>query len=230
MCKTFFDVRAFGGVMSTGRGDDSDGDVEAVEGRGEPTEKKGGKGKKAGRTSLSCGKVHGPVQITFAESIDPVQIERNAITRAARVNEEEREGGAGKMGMKYTIPYALYRFKGTITPPYAKLSGFNDADLVVLVEAIKNMYSFDASSARPEMGVVGFYLFKHSSQLGNCPPIRVFNSVQVSRHAEEATPARAYSDYEVALPAAGSLGKKGLTMTVMVHEWDSSKEGTTIEL
>ena len=62
-----------------------------------------------------CGIVKGPVQITFAKSISPINIQDISITRQARTTEERTETGETEMGRKSVIPYALYRAEGYIS-------------------------------------------------------------------------------------------------------------------
>ena len=59
MCETFFDIRAFGAVMSTG---------------------------------VNCGQVRGPIQLTFARSIDAVVPMDVSITRVAITSWKTRLG------------------------------------------------------------------------------------------------------------------------------------------
>lgn len=62
-------------------------------------------------TGVNCGQVRGPVQITFARSVDPVVASEHSITRMAVATEAEAEKQSGDnrtMGRKFTIPYGLY--------------------------------------------------------------------------------------------------------------------------
>ncbi len=80
MCETFYDVRTFGAVMTT-----------FVKG------------------ALNCGQVRGPVQLTFARSVDPIIPQEVTITRVAITTEADAEKKGTEMGRKYVVPYALYR-------------------------------------------------------------------------------------------------------------------------
>lgn len=164
MCQNYFDVRAFGAVMSTG--------------------------------DNPCGIVRGPVQLTFARSISPVNIEDVTITRQARTTEDRQETGETEMGRKSIIPYALYRAEGYISAALAqKVTDLSDDDVDLLWTAIVNMFENDHSAARGKMCMRKLYIFKHDSVLGNCPSHILFDKVTVSLNEEK--PPRKFSDYSI---------------------------------
>ncbi len=165
MCKNYFDVRAFGAVMSTG--DDP------------------------------CGIVRGPVQISFAKSISPINIQDVSITRQARTTEERKETGDTEMGRKSIVPYALYRAEGYVSAPLAnKITGLTEKDLDVLWSAIINMFEHDRSAARGKMNMRKLYVFKHDNILGSCPSHVLFDKITV-KQLDANKPPRAFGDYEV---------------------------------
>ncbi len=164
MCRNYFDVRAFGAVMSTG--DDP------------------------------CGIVRGPVQINFARSLSPVNIQDVTITRQARTTEERKETGETEMGRKSVIPYALYRAEGYVSAALAnKVSGLSEEDVELLWEAIVNMFENDHSAARGKMCMRKLFVFKHSNVLGNAPSHILFDKIQIS--LKQNLPPRAFGDYEI---------------------------------
>lgn len=153
MCKTFYDVRTFGAVMSTGS---------------------------------NAGQVRGPVQFSFARSLDPVlpldiSITRMAVTedvRGAKTSEdykkwenEQDEDKLRTMGRKNLIPYGLYVAKGFVSANLADEqnngTGFSDEDLDLLWEALAKMYDYDRSSSKGYMARRGLYVFKHVGTDGN---------------------------------------------------------------
>ena len=101
------------------------------------------------------------------------------------------------MGRKFTIPYALYRAHGFISPRLAAKTGFSERDLELLWEALANMFDHDRSAARGLMAPRALLVFKHDSALGNAPAHTLFDLVHVGRGQPEEKPARAFSDYEV---------------------------------
>lgn len=170
MCDNFFDIRTFGAVMTT-----------------------------FVKAALNCGQVRGPVQLGFAKSIDPVISQEVTITRVAITTEKDAEEKKTEIGRKSIIPYALYRTEGYVSANLArKVTGFSEEDLELLWKAIINMFENDHSAARGNMAVRELIVFKHDSELGNCPAYKLFDAVDVHRK-EGVICARKYSDYEVTL-------------------------------
>lgn len=168
MCRNFYDIRTFGAVMTT-----------FVKG------------------ALNCGQVRGPVQLSFARSIDPVVPQEITITRVAITTEADAENKGTEMGRKYIVPYGLYRAEGYVSANLArKVTGFSEEDLQLLWQAILNMFENDHSAARGKMAVRELIVFKHDSELGNAPAYKLFESVQVKRKSDVEVP-RSYHDYEV---------------------------------
>ena len=168
MCEHYYDIRTFGAVMTT-----------FVKG------------------ALNCGQVRGPVQLSFARSVDTIIPQEVTITRVAITTEADAEKKGTEMGRKYIVPYALYRAEGYVSANLArKTTGFSEDDLRLLWEAILNMFENDHSAARGKMAVRELIVFKHSSELGNAPAYKLFDAVTVQRR-DPTTPARSYRDYTV---------------------------------
>lgn len=193
MCDNFFDVRSFGAVMSTG---------------------------------INCGQVRGPVQFAFARSIEPVVPLEISITRMAATTSDEkakREEGADEntrsenrtMGRKHIVPYGLYRAHGFVSAKLAERTGFSEADLTFLWDALASMFEHDRSAARGEMAARRLIVFKHASALGNAPAHALFDRVTVGRAAggevrlpgdprlDNLPPARQFTDYHVTVDRDG---------------------------
>lgn len=166
MCQNFYDVRTFGGVMST---------------------------------EINCGQVRGPVQLTFAESIDPINPLDHTLTRVAVTNEEkskEQDGDNREMGQKTTVPYALYRAHGFVSPALARKTGFSGEDLELLWQSLEHMFEHDRSSARGLMSTRKLIVFEHENSLGNAPAHELFELVNICRKNSDG-PIRSYGDYEI---------------------------------
>lgn len=146
-------------------------------------------------TEVNAGQVRGPVQLTFARSIDPVFSAEHAITRMAVTNEIDLEKER-TMGRKFTIPYGLYRAHGFVSAHLAGQTGFDEKDLDLLWEALCQMFEHDRSAARGEMATRGLYVFKHDSALGNAPAHALFGRIQIKRKPGVEV-ARSFQDYEV---------------------------------
>jgi CRISPR-associated protein Csd2 len=80
-------------------------------------------------------------------------------------------------------------------------TGFSDADLELLFQALEHMFEFDRSAARGEMSTCKLFVFKHDSKLGNAPAKKLFGMVQV-KERDPGKPPRSFSDYEVAVDRA----------------------------
>ena len=165
-------------------------------------------------TGVNCGQVRGPVQLTFARSVDGVDTQEFAVTRCAVTTENEAEKQKGDnrtIGRKSNIPYGLYVCHGFVSAFLAEQTGFNDDDLELLWNSLSGMFEIDRSAARGEMCTRGLYIFKHENKLGNAPAHKLFELISVKKISDG--PARNFSDYEVtvneeSLPDGVSLIKR----------------------
>ena len=160
-----------------------------------------------GLKDYDAGQVRGPVQMTFARSVDPIMPQDSSITRVAlEHNREARQGEVdklaaptfGTMGRKATIPYGLYRAHGFFNPHFAQRTGVDAADLELFWTALVNMWDLDRSSSRGLTACRGLYVFSHESPLGNAPAHRLFDLVSINRKEEAETP-RSFRDYKVSI-------------------------------
>lgn len=166
-------------------------------------------------TGKNAGQVRGPVQMTFARSVDSVVTQEHSITRMAVATEKEAEkqnGDNRTMGRKFTVPYGLYVSHGFVSANFAAQTGFTDEDLTLFWEALEKMFWEDHSAARGEMNVRGLYVFEHESALGNAPADALFAKVKISKK-DASAPARSFDDYVVevddsSLPTGVTLIKK----------------------
>lgn len=165
MCDNFFDIRAFGAVMTT---------------------------------EINCGQVRGPIQICFAQSVEPVVAQEMSITRMAVTNEKDADKER-TMGRKQYIPYGLYRAEGFISASLAEKTDFGQADLALFFEALMNMFENDRSSARGLMSSRELIVFKHESKLGSAPASSLFDAVTVSRTIPDGKAARSFKDYSIGI-------------------------------
>lgn len=144
-----------------------------------------------------CGIVRGPVQISFAKSVDPIFTQDITITRQARTTEDKRDTGETEMGRKSIVPYGLYRADGYVSAMLAqKITKFSEEDLELLWKAIINMFEHDRSAARGKMCVRKLYVFKHDSLLGNAPANVLFDKIVISKKDGVEVP-RSFNDYEI---------------------------------
>ncbi|AKP15965.1 phage associated protein [Neisseria gonorrhoeae] len=157
-------------------------------------------------TEVNSGQVRGPVQLAFAQSIDPIVPPEVSITRMAVTNEKDLEKER-TMGRKYIVPYALYRVHGFISANLAAKTGFSDDDLAKLWQALTLMFEHDRSAARGEMAARKLVVFKHDSALGSQPAHKLFDAVKVERvNGESGTPASGFGDYKISVVSDGLNG------------------------
>lgn len=177
-------------------------------------------------TGINAGQVRGPVQLGFAQSIEPIVPQEISITRMAATNLAEKtqradgsEEGNDRtenrtMGRKFIVPYGLYRVHGHISAHLAERTGFSDVDLALLLEALGSMFEHDHSAARGEMSSRRLLVFKHSNALGQAPAHKLFDRVTVGRNVDGKSHlidrgldnypvARSYSDYIVSVDRTG---------------------------
>ena len=173
MCDNFFDVRTFGAVMST---------------------------------EVNAGQVRGPLQFTFAESADAIVPMEISITRSSVTNERDAEKNDRTMGRKHIVPYGLYRAHGFISARLAndakKGTGFSEADLALVWEALTNMFDHDRAASRGEMNARALIVFQHDSDLGNAPAHTLLDRVTITRATGSDGPPRGFADYDVAVNTA----------------------------
>lgn len=172
MCQNFYDIRTFGAVMTT-------------------FAKK--------EHNLNCGQIRGPVQLGFAQSIDPISYQDMSVVRTSVSTEREAKEKSSTFGKKAIVPYALYRVDGYISANLAgRVTGFSEEDLELFWEALLNMFEHDHSAARGNMSVRRLIVFKHSSEFGDCPAFKLFDALKVSRKEGIENP-RCYEDYHIKL-------------------------------
>lgn len=160
--RSFFDLRAFGGVLST------EGPLKGS----------------------FYGQIRGPLQFTFSESLDKVLPLDVTITRCAvaSVDEEKKQtaaesGDSRTMGRKFGIDYGLYRCHIHFSPAFAAKTGFSYYDLDNFLFALKHMFDDDHAAGR-HLRLAGLVGFQHQSALGNAPAHKLFNLVEVRSRTE----------------------------------------------
>ena len=143
---------------------------------------------------MRCGQIRGPVQLSFAKSIEPIVSLDISMSRTAAVSVKNTDKGLG--ARKSIVPYGLYRVHGYISAPLAEQTGFSEEDLELLWDALMTMFDHDRSAARGEMASRKLFVFKHDSKLGNAPANKLFDLIEVKRK-DESRPARSFEDYEI---------------------------------
>lgn len=152
-------------------------------------------------TGENAGQVRGPVQMTFARSVEPIVTSEHCITRMAVATEadaEKQKGDNRMMGRKFTVPYGLYVARGFISANLAAQTNFTEEDLALFWDALKNMFDHDHSAARGLMCTRKLIVFKHDSELGNAPAHQLFDAVKITVKKTE-KPSRSFDDYAITI-------------------------------
>jgi len=186
MCEHFFDVRAFGAVMST-----TDFNCGQVRGPVQITF--------ARSFHRVLSTEHGITRVAYTT-------EKKTAETSAQT----------EMGRKHTVAYGLYAAHGFVTPAFAggnNGTGFSAEDLEVLKRALVNMFDLDHSAARGLMRTRHVFAFEHASALGEAPCGKLFDLVQVALKEGVESP-RSFDDYVVSpLADIKAACPKGVTVT-----------------
>ncbi len=175
-------------------------------------------------TGDNSGQVRGPMQLTFARSVDSifpmdVAITRVAITKPEHADVVVGEDGKSKggktteIGRKSVVPYGLYVGHGFFSAPFAKKTGVSAEDLSVFWDALRGMWDLDHSASRGMMALRGLHVFSHDDAFGSAPAQDLFDRVSVER-LDASAAARRFADYKVVVDDAAL--PSGVTLTRVV--------------
>lgn len=167
LCRNYFDIRLFGGVLGTGN-------------------------------TPALGQIRGPLQVSFARSIDPVTPAEHAITRVAHTTAKDAEKTGGTMGNKWTIPYGLYKATLSYSASRGVQTGVTERDLDLLYQCLINMFDHTSSAARASMATRSLVVFTHSDAFGRAPMHSLVDRLSVTR-ADEVDIPRSFADYRIRL-------------------------------
>ncbi|OJF14510.1 type I-C CRISPR-associated protein Cas7/Csd2 [Couchioplanes caeruleus] len=187
LCQHYFDIRMFGGVLSTGT------------------------------TKGGAGKVRGPMQLTFARSLDAILPTDHAITRVTPTRPEDLAAGkVTEMGSKWTVPYGLYRAHAFFSAPRATKTGVTSDDMATLWQALTVMFDHDRAASRGEMKLCGLYIFNHPDPLGVAPAATLTSRITLYRANPDKAP-RQHTDYTRSIDTTDL--PTGVEFTPLVDLW-----------
>jgi CRISPR-associated protein Csd2 len=194
-------------------------------------------------TGPNAGQIRGPVQLSFAKSIDSVLPLDISITRMAVADneikgpnigskdfeaweKEQPEDSLRTMGRKALIPYGLYLGKGFISAHLAEGTKFSEDDLGLLWESLLKMYDHDRSASKGMMSVhEPIFVFQHTgtdtndaqrvqqAKLGCAPAHKLFDLIKIEKKDGVAAP-RSFNEYAISI--ALSKMPKGVHMGFVV--------------
>lgn len=193
MCDTFYDIRTFGAVLSTGAN----------------------AGQVRGPVQIAFARSLHPI-LPLDVSITRMAVAENVkgdLKAYKEWEEKQPEDELRTMGRKALIPYGLYVAKGFISAHLAQGTGFTDDDLNLLWEALCNMYDHDRSASKGMMATRKLIVFKHvgtdtdpqqrtrQAMLGCAPAHQLLELGQIVdiRLKDTTQPPRRFHDYEVNL-------------------------------
>lgn len=142
--------------------------------------------------------IRGPVSISMAKSLSPVEISSLQITRSTNgMKAEEGKRSSDTMGMKHAVDFGVYVFNGAINSYFAEKTGFDDSDRENIKEALRTLFVNDCSSARPDgsMEVKDIYWFEHSCPIGDVSSAKIRELLDY----EENATAKNYENYQIHL-------------------------------
>lgn len=160
LCRTKYDIRMFGAVMSTGAN----------------------AGQVRGPMQLTFSRSASP--------ITPLDVSITRMAVATEKEAEDQGGDNRTMGRKTLIPYGLYIGHGFYSAPFAKQTGVTSADLELFWTALMNMWDLDHSAARGLMSCRGLYVFSHDNALGNAPAHKLFARLETQLKSGVPAPRR----------------------------------------
>jgi CRISPR-associated protein Csd2 len=173
LCRDYFDVRAFGAVMSTGE---------------HPA------GQVRGPIQLACPAVS--VDPVIASDLTITRVAVTSEAELSKLDEGEGKGKDREMGSKTVVPYALFRARGSFTPSFAAKTGFGAEDLARTWDAFQRMWALDRSASRGITGCRGLHIWSHEDRFGRGHAGDLYRRVSIKRIDSE-MPAQGFDDYKV---------------------------------
>ncbi|MDX9719430.1 MAG: type I-C CRISPR-associated protein Cas7/Csd2 [Myxococcota bacterium] len=143
MCASFYDVRTFGAVMSTGPN----------------------AGQVRGPVQLAFARSLDPVlpmdvsitRMAVAEDVSSAKSYQDYLDWEGKQPEDKLR----TMGRKSLIPYGLYVARGFVSAHLAHDTGFTEEDLGILWDALLGMWDHDRSASKGFIAARKLFVFKH---------------------------------------------------------------------
>jgi len=176
---------------------------------------------------FKCGQVQGPMQMTFARSIDPIipmdlSITRVAVTKPedARKETSDSEGEDSnkvtEMGRKSIVPYGLYMGYGFYNPFHAERTHVSENDLAIFWEALMKMWDIDRSASKGLMACRGLYVFSHADKTGNAPAHKLLDLIKIEKREDVEVP-RSFNDYKVEISSEFDRYSDQVELSVLLN-------------
>ncbi|MDO5048159.1 MAG: type I-C CRISPR-associated protein Cas7/Csd2 [Anaerococcus sp.] len=145
--------------------------------------------------------IRGPVSISIAQSLEPIDIVTMQITKSVNGKESKTGRSSDTIGSKHYINQAIYVFYGSINSYFSEKTGFDEKDADLIKEAIRTLFVNDASTARPEgsMLVKDIFWFNHSSKIGDVSSGKIKDLLEYEIPENISYKDRKYEDYKIGL-------------------------------
>ena len=162
ICEKYWDVRTFGAAIASLSKKDNN--------------------------SISDGQITGPVQVEWAESLQPIELgeEPKTITRCNASTDADLAKKPPKrtdIGTQWIVPYAQYAFEVHVSGANDK-TGFSDKDYEMLLEGTRKMWMLNQTSSKAGMEVDAVIEFTHESKFGNASPSSLRKCIVLTPHEE----------------------------------------------
>lgn len=162
--------------------------------------------------------IRGPISISMAKSLEPINITTMQITRSTNGMEPKKGSSRSSdtMGLKHFVEYGVYVVYGSVNAYFSERTGFSEDDLKVLKNCLITLFENDLSSARPEgsMIVRELFWFTHSNKIGNVSSAKIQNLLQWEIPS---TTNPRYEDYNIKLSESNLelYKEKGVSVEVI---------------
>ena len=138
----------------------------------------------------NAGQVRGPMQLTFARSVDPILQQDAAITRCAITTTTDWKKKQTEFGRKPWLNWAVYRQHGFFNPLLGRSreqggTGITKEDLARFWEALACMFRNSDSASKGEMTMHDIIVFVHDHARGNAPSHLLFDTVKCETGVNE---------------------------------------------
>ena len=131
----------------------------------------------------NAGQVCGPMQLTFARSVDPILQQDAAITRCAITTTADWKKKQTEFGRKPWLNWAVYRQHGFYNPLLGEQTGVAREDLARFWESLACMFRNSDSASKGEMTMHEIIVFVHDHPRDNAPSHLLFEKVKCETSA-----------------------------------------------
>jgi CRISPR-associated protein Csd2 len=141
--------------------------------------------------------VTGPLQISMAQSLHPIEVVDLAITCVAVSNFSEKEKKDNNIGRTSVVNFGLYAWSFTLNPIHAKHTGCSWNDVNILLDILPRVWDLTQSCTRTGVAHEGLYVFEHADPYTSAPVHRLNNLVRPKAKDDEDVAKHSMEDYRL---------------------------------